>query len=217
MGNTNYYKILGLDSKATQEEIRRNYHKLARLYHPDLNNGKIYHEKFIAINQAYSVLRDETSRRAYDFTLREEERENAPKVTYGGFQPSGNRGNETQERKSYHKEVRFSVQDKANFDEHFKAAKKAFADRSFVKAMKEIDQALKSYDKSEPAHELKGDIFMVYKNHEEAKKEYETAFSLSKTNNPKIAAKIEECISNLKPEKKNFFTRLKNKLFETED
>ena len=210
MGKNNYYKVLGVDSKATDAEIRTNYRKLARLYHPDLNKGRLYHEKFVAINQAYSVLRDETSRRAYDFQLREAENAaETPKVTYGTHTyPNAN---------SYQQMSKNSVQDKNKYTEHFAAAKKAFGEKSFVKAMKEVDLALNYNDKSYMAHELKGDIFVIYSNYEEAQKEFELAFKYNKINNPKIKAKIDTCIEKQKPEKKGFFSRLKNKLFEVDD
>jgi len=55
-----YYKILGIDKNATQEEIKKAYRKLAKKYHPDSNPGdKKAEEKFKEINEAYEVLGDE--------------------------------------------------------------------------------------------------------------------------------------------------------------
>ena len=64
----NYYKILGLESsKASDEEIKLAYRKLAKQYHPDINqNDEIAAEKFKDINEAYQVLGNEESKRKYD-------------------------------------------------------------------------------------------------------------------------------------------------------
>jgi molecular chaperone DnaJ len=62
-----YYKILGVDRKATAAEIKKAYRKLARKYHPDLNPGdKSAEAKFKEIQEAYSVLSDSKKRSQYD-------------------------------------------------------------------------------------------------------------------------------------------------------
>lgn len=62
-----YYAILGVEPAASQEEIRRAYRRLARQYHPDVNNGDPEaEERFKAISQAYQVLSDPQKRAAYD-------------------------------------------------------------------------------------------------------------------------------------------------------
>ncbi len=62
-----YYKILGVDKKATEKEIRSAYRKLARKYHPDVNPGdKSAEEKFKEINEANEVLSDPEKRKKYD-------------------------------------------------------------------------------------------------------------------------------------------------------
>ncbi len=63
-----YYKILGVDKNATQEEIKKAYKTLARKYHPDLNpnDKKKAEEKFKKINEAYQVLGDTDKRTKYD-------------------------------------------------------------------------------------------------------------------------------------------------------
>ncbi len=62
-----YYKILGVDKKANEKEIRQAYRKLARKYHPDVNPGdKSAEDKFKEINEANEVLSDPEKRKKYD-------------------------------------------------------------------------------------------------------------------------------------------------------
>jgi curved DNA-binding protein len=62
-----YYKVLGVERNASQEEIRRAYRKLALKYHPDRNQGdKAAEERFKEINEAYQVLSDTEKRVHYD-------------------------------------------------------------------------------------------------------------------------------------------------------
>jgi curved DNA-binding protein len=62
-----YYKILGVDKSASQEDIKKAYRKLARKLHPDLNpNDKEAKNKFQQINEANEVLSDPEKRKKYD-------------------------------------------------------------------------------------------------------------------------------------------------------
>lgn len=67
MAYIDYYKILGLNKNATDEEIKKAYRKLARKHHPDLNpNDKEAHIRFQQINEANEVLSDPEKRKKYD-------------------------------------------------------------------------------------------------------------------------------------------------------
>jgi DnaJ-class molecular chaperone len=60
----NYYEILNIDKKSTQDEIKKMYRKLSLKYHPDKSNGDS--EKFKQINEAYQILGDTEKRQRYD-------------------------------------------------------------------------------------------------------------------------------------------------------
>lgn len=67
MDFVDYYKILGVDPKATEKEIKNAYRKLARKHHPDLHpNDKEAKTKFQQINEANEVLSDPVKRKKYD-------------------------------------------------------------------------------------------------------------------------------------------------------
>src|SRR4051812_50174392 len=61
-----HYKTLGVDKKASQEDIKKAYRKLARQYHPDTNSEPGAEERFKAISEAYDVVGDPEKRKKYD-------------------------------------------------------------------------------------------------------------------------------------------------------
>ncbi len=61
-----YYEVLGVDRKATPEEVQKAYRKLARKYHPDINKTKEAEDRFKQINEANEVLSDPEKRKRYD-------------------------------------------------------------------------------------------------------------------------------------------------------
>jgi curved DNA-binding protein len=64
----NYYEILGVELSSSFDEIKKKYRELARIYHPDKNNGN--DSKFKDINKAYEELIDPEKRRIYDLTIK---------------------------------------------------------------------------------------------------------------------------------------------------
>lgn len=71
-----YYQVLGVDKKASKEDIKKAFHKLAHKYHPDKKGGD--EKKFKEVNEAYQILSDDAKRSEYD--------------TYGRVSPGGSQG-----------------------------------------------------------------------------------------------------------------------------
>ena len=62
-----YYKILGVTKKTSDEELRKSYRKLAMQYHPDRNpDNPAAEEQFKAVSEAYEILSDPKKRAEYD-------------------------------------------------------------------------------------------------------------------------------------------------------
>lgn len=61
-----YYKILGVDRTASDEDIKKTYRRLARKYHPDVSKERNAEERFKEVAEAYEVLKDKDKRAAYD-------------------------------------------------------------------------------------------------------------------------------------------------------
>ncbi len=61
-----YYQTLGVTKQASADEIQKAYRKLARKFHPDVNQSPKAEEKFKEITESYEVLKDPEKRRTYD-------------------------------------------------------------------------------------------------------------------------------------------------------
>ncbi len=67
MAYIDYYKVLGIDKNASENDIKKAYRKLARKYHPDVNpNNPEASKRFQEINEANEVLSDAEKRKKYD-------------------------------------------------------------------------------------------------------------------------------------------------------
>ena len=65
--NKDYYAVLGVSASATQDEIKKQYRKLAAKHHPDKNqNDPKAADRFKEISEAYQVIGDDEKRKQYD-------------------------------------------------------------------------------------------------------------------------------------------------------
>ena len=88
MAKRDPYEVLGVDRKATPEEVKKAYRKLAIKYHPDKNPGdKVAEEKFKEAAEAYEILSDPEKKAKYDRFGHA-----AAGAGAGGFQGGGDAG-----------------------------------------------------------------------------------------------------------------------------
>lgn len=97
MNTENYYDVLGVSEKATQEEIKRVYKKLAKEKHPDLGGNE---DEFKKISVAYDVLGDEEKRSHYDMS-----RKNPFNGGFTGFEEMYNMFNRGNRRQQVHSTI----------------------------------------------------------------------------------------------------------------
>ncbi|UCE66889.1 MAG: DnaJ domain-containing protein [Candidatus Zixiibacteriota bacterium] len=85
-----FYKILGVSEKASDDEIKRAYRKLAKKYHPDVNSGDKHAEaKFKEVSEAHDTLADKSKRSQYD----QMRKYGAGFGGFNGVRPGGGFGN----------------------------------------------------------------------------------------------------------------------------
>ncbi len=63
------YEILGVEKDASLDDIKKAYRSAVLDLHPDRNSDPSAHDKFIEVEEAYSILSDEHKRKEYDFSL----------------------------------------------------------------------------------------------------------------------------------------------------
>ncbi|KAL3872839.1 hypothetical protein ACJMK2_036030 [Sinanodonta woodiana] len=95
-GTKSYYDILGVQKEAAADEIKDAFIKLSKQLHPDINKADSKtHDKFVQMNEAYSVLSKPLLRRSYDRILAEQflrekhMRQNVQNYAYSGGRAPG--------------------------------------------------------------------------------------------------------------------------------
>jgi DnaJ domain len=83
--NKDYYGVLGVDKRASQREIDREYKRQAAKHHPDRGGSE---EQMKFVNEAYGVLKDATLRRAYDDSRKPRRMTTAPRFNDDGRAPT---------------------------------------------------------------------------------------------------------------------------------
>lgn len=66
MNNKDFYKILGLDKNASQDDIKKAYRNLSKKYHPDINKSEEAIQKYKDVQEAYEALSNKEKRKNYD-------------------------------------------------------------------------------------------------------------------------------------------------------
>jgi len=112
----NHYEVLGLNKDCTQEEVKRKYLALSQEHHPDKKLGDEnpknldHHNRFVEINEAYSILHKAYTRSVYDSHLKDLER--GPR---GGFthEVGGIRTNAPREKVQFYDETIWEMRDRS--------------------------------------------------------------------------------------------------------
>lgn len=178
-----YYKTLGVDKDASQQEIKKAYRKLAVKYHPDKNQGdKNAEAMFKEVSEAYQVLNNPEKRKQYD-----ELGANWEQYQHAGFDPSAfsERRGPTGSQKYYHfqgdpSEI-FGGSGFSDFFEAFFGGASAGGRDPFSRPFRDSFQG---FDQDIPGSNLTGDILITL---EEAFKGTERLIDLG---NQKIRVKI---------------------------
>ena len=109
-----YYELLGVDSNATQDEIKKHYRKKSKQMHPDRNqNDPKATEKFQELNEAYSVLSDPEKRKSYDQFGVDFEKQQG----FGGFDPFADYNPFTRRKQDIREQLHLHIKIQLTFEE----------------------------------------------------------------------------------------------------
>src|SRR5579883_227882 len=154
----NYYEVLGLSRTASQQEIKKKYHELARQFHPDRAQDKELAQRlFVQINQAYQTLIDPEKRTRYDNSL----------FTNNGAAPAGKRPTTQPTNASPEQIKRWMTE-----------ANDAYLRGDREVALKLCQRVLRADHVNGDAYQLMGDMYSDRGQLQEALTAYRTASSL---------------------------------------
>lgn len=158
----NYYEVLGLPRTASQQDVKKKYHELARQFHPDRAQDKELAQRlFVQINQAYQTLIDPEKRARYDAGL----------VANGAARPPAKQGASAQTPASPEQVKRW-----------VKEASDAYLRGDRELAVKLCQRVLRADHVNGDAYQLMGDMYADRGQRQEALTAYRTASGLQPAN-----------------------------------
>lgn len=189
-----FYDILGIPENASLLEIKNHYHKLARLYHPDITKLENTHDNFIEINDAYRTLKDPILRKAYDFGLKQRRLKNDPNYKEE-FRTGNDISTNVKENKVEEEQVVKPKTNKeiADLDLFVKKAKSCFVSNNLTEALFNIEEALKIDGNNFDMFKLRGDIYFKQENYDLAMESYSKACKIN--DSPEIRSLLSQVIS----------------------
>ena len=132
-----YYKILGIDPKASQKEIKSAYYQMSKLHHPDINENSDSHNRILEINEAYETLGDENKRSIYDQSLLYNQRQTFDRnyKTYKDYDYRENRYQRSRDRQNYNSH-KYNTEKRQQYDAKRKDGKRTSSQNNYSKHFK---------------------------------------------------------------------------------
>ena len=116
--NNNHYQVLGIQSNATEHEIKRKFYEMAKIYHPDVCKDQEAATKFAKISVAYEVLSNKEKRQIYDSSNNFSHSSTKQKKTADGF------STRYRAHKQYKAENQDDYEAYTDYDSYFKKNRK---------------------------------------------------------------------------------------------
>ena len=179
-----FYEILNVSEDSSLMDIKSHYHKLARLYHPDITKLTNTHDKFIEINEAYRTLKDPILRKAYDFGLKQKRVGNkgvTEEIRAGAVNDSDVKKDtgSKQETKTEYKAK--TTKELANISALSKQAFSCFASQNYNEAIRCADEVIAVDEANFDMWKLKGDVYYQIKNYDLSMEAYSKACRIKDT------------------------------------
>ncbi len=207
-----YYKILGVEPNASQDDIKKAYRKLALQYHPDRNKNPEAEEIFKSVGTAYEVLGDPTERSKYDREQRTFQQKTAPQDTkqqpfnqQQKASPENTNKQQTQASSEASSQQKFEEMFKKNSEKLYKENEKI--NEAKKRQAQETTELLKNIDAQErKAQQLLQQIEMEITN---TNKDLKSALAEKPPNQDKIS-ELKNRLQELSEQKNSVQTELKS-------